>query len=314
MTRFTFAKHHLVSLDRFDKSIIRVMEQTRALVGDRCAHSLLPTLVGIDIDYNGLRNAVPLFRSFLNKLITLRDKHFTRFVTDTLWAMESDNGHIFYTYDGPKTAWCDVVWTVRAMGDAQVEICVELVAKNPSHALMQEVSASLKKFVPAAASSGNRAIQDVMLRFYKNTDRVYQTSHLHENFHILMIPSTNGRGYYPIPIHGMTYRDGRRHYKQVIQQLEHQQHSLYEVFTHLSSSEEILDILLSLMQANQVFDPRSHQAKENYALAELIFGLIATYYKYPETNHDVILVNSVNPDLHHVDACRLSMHDLMRYC
>jgi hypothetical protein len=311
---YRYADHNLVSIPKFKTSILRVMEKTQKLMGGRCHQALMPTLIGIDVDYNGLRDAVPLFRKFLNELITLREKHFVRFVTDTLWALESDKGHIFYTYDGPKTAWCDVVWTVRAMGPDQVEIEVTAVPNNPIQGLMTDLSSSLKKFIPGQTRPEIASIEDVMYRFYKNTQRVYQTTHLNENFHILLVPSPERKGYYPIPIHGMSYTDAQRHYRQVTQQQDHLVHNHYELFNKAADPAELLHAILTLIQANHRFDCRGNPAQERYALAELAFGLCATHHRYERSDHDLILFNMAHEDFHSADIHRLSMTKMMRYC
>jgi hypothetical protein len=308
-----YACHQLVSLSKFDTSIERVIDRMWKVLRGKRPDTLLPTLIGIEVEYNNCDPAiaVPAVRSFLDKLINLRHKHFFRFITDTQWAMESKNGHIFYTHDGPKEARCDAVWIVRVMNLGQVEIQLRTPVNNPRHGLVFDLSNNLKKMLhKPCGDSSTSTMHALMYHCYNKTRRLYQTKHLDENFHVLLTPTLSGNGFHPIPISGMSYFDARRHFKRVLDQVAFQKHTYYEIFNKPVPNKDIMYSLMTMIMDTHRIDHKVNIAQERYALAEMLFGMWATYHECTESKHDMILMNVSDHLQRQVDVFRYSM-DMM---
>lgn len=311
---YRYTKHHLVSLSRFETSITRVLEFMYSITKDYKKNSLTPLLIGIDVRYGNHPNPVPLFRQFLNKLHLLRERYFIRFITDTLWAFESDYGYNFYASDKSKFDKCDIVWNVTASGLEQVEIEVLFPKLNNDKELINQLSEHLRKFIPLSRQTITPDyLVKTMIDFYKQNKKICRINQLEDQFHILLIPTLKGNGFYPVPLQGMSLEDARRHYKQVTSQLAYQQHNYHEFFGNPVNTTDLLYILVTLLQDTHYFDKKKNIAQEAYGLAEFLLGWLATHNQGIDSNHEIILFYIKDRNLRITNGYRLCMHDLVEY-
>jgi hypothetical protein len=302
---------HLISLKKFDTSMDRLMNRLYAIVGETRKNLSVPVLVGIEVDYNGQDNALPVLRTFLHRLRRLHHQHFVRFVTDTLWAMESDNGHLFYTHDGPKNHRCDIMWYVKVLNDEQVEVWVSKSGNPEKDVLLMETSIKLKRFV----SSNGRDISDEALvnllhRFYGRFSQLRAIRSLEEDFHVLLLPSFNNKGYGSVPLYGMSYFDAQRKFKHLIQQMEYTERCYYDTLPDQVSVHDKFWTTLKLIQDNRNFAAARQTVQDTYNLTEMLFAIYAGAMMTRHSSHDVILFHE--RDEHHqtIDSYRSSMMNL----
>lgn len=313
MTRINqrYAFEHLVSLKKFDVSIERVFSRMYNLLSKNPTHGFIPTLISIEIKDPETNEELAVVRGFLNNLIKLRDKHFVRFVTTIQWAAETNCGYIFYTEDKFKNDYCDVLWKLNFNEGDQIEISMQTAICGPRQELISSLSSDLKRFVKGNKTiASDNQVLEIMKNFYSKTKRATSIRHLEEDFHVLLVPTNNRSGYQPIPIYGMSYFDAKRHYKSVTDQITGDLHNYYEYFTQDISQYDVLSKLASLIQDNNRLSTDPIFIRENYGLAELLFGFWATYHDLTKTtNHDIILFHCNDGPVKDIDIYSFSMNN-----
>lgn len=306
-----YAVEHLVSLKKFDVSIEGVFNRMYALLSKNPPHHFIPTLIGIEIETPKSNEELTVIRGFLNNLIKVRPKHFVRFVTTTQWAAETNCGYTFYTQDKCKNDYCDVLWKLNFNGGDQIEISMQTVICGPRQELISSLSSDLKRFVKGNKDMTNDDhVLKIIKNFYSRTKKASSIKYLEEDFHILLVPTNNRSGYQPIPLYGMSYFDAKRHYKSVTDQITYDLHNYYEYFTRATDEYDVLNKLVSLIQDNNRLSTDPIFIRENYGLAELLFGFWATYHDAATiSNHDIILFHCNSTPVKNIDIYSLGMRD-----
>jgi hypothetical protein len=303
-----YVTQHFVSLNKFDASMDRVMAHMWASLGLCATQKMFPTLIGVDVDSVDRNVNTPALRTFFKKFRGLGQKHFVRFMTDTLWAMESDNGDVFYSYDGPKQDRCDVVWTLKSVNDHQVEITAEVTSTPEQRKYLSDLSHSMKRLIPSKHHSPDlRYVTDLVSDFYKSTKHIDAAHQLEEDLHVLLIPNLPRTGFYPIILHGMSHFDAKRKGRQIIREFDHHLNTRYEILTHDVEIGDMFYRLLDLIQATDKFGMNVKHAQDTYALAEALFGIFALNSRCDESNHDVVLFHHVKDSTIHIDTYRYDM-------
>lgn len=282
---------HLVSLNRFDKSINKVMDWVERIVGDHQKNSLFPTLIGIDMDHYDHGKHPLLFRAFLDQLGKIQSKYFVRFVVDVHWAMISDSGFLFYTCDGNKEDRCDIVWKVGARSDHQVDILMKTPNNSERRKLLNDLSTTLRKLVKCNKTNDGRVLFDAILRFYDNTSTLEHVHHLKEHLHILLLPNGVNNGFYPVPLYGMSYFDGSRREGRITQWSDFYKKCHDKIFTQDYNAGQSVYALIDLIRDNDKFGTTPSHTHETYNLAEMVFAFWSMNHAGEESNHDVILFN-----------------------
>lgn len=299
----------------FDTSIVKIMSKMFAYLDEYSQNgrdrSVFPTIIGVDVDYNGNENTVPHIRSFMKQLRKVHQHNFVRFVTETLWAMESDNDDIFYAHDGQREDRCDAMLTLRVIDaeKALVEVGLRHSRNHERHSLLADLSSGMKQFLPSGIIGMNDdRIHQIMNSLYTKTYRLYQAGYLFEPLHIVILPTRSGNGFYPVALYGMSYDDARRRHRRISSQVKIQQHKYGHIFTDKITPQSLLYLLLHSVQDNDNFGIRQKAVKDTYALSELIFSYWATFKETYETNHDIIMFNILDHETETVDVYRLPMH------
>lgn len=306
-----YASHHYVSLDKFDASMDAVMKAIPGIRGRHRKKSILPTLIGIEINYNGQTESVRPLVEFFTHLKKLQQTHFVRFVIDNFWVLELENDFM-YTDDGPKEDYCDIVWTLRMSGNRQVEIATTVVANAPHENLIADLSVYLKDFVPGVAGEAPHDSQfyDMMVNLFRHTRAVPQARFLQEHFHILLVPTASQKNYYPIPIWGMSYYDAKRRYQQTSEALDFNRIDRDDILTYDVSAIDIMHHQIAMIQENEQFGCRANTAQLTYAYAELLFGAYASMETRSESPHDMILFRFLPDNNTTTDVFRFSLDDI----
>lgn len=287
------------------------MSRLYALVGETRKNLSVPILIGIDVDYNNQGDALFVLRNFLHRLRRIHQRHFVRFVTDTLWAMESDNTHLFYAHDGPKERRCDVVWTIKIVGSEQVEVLMTKTGSTDRETLLVETSIKLKRFVSGVENNADHvAIVQLMHRFYGRLGQLHHIRLLEEDFHVMMVPSFNNKGYYSLPLYGMSYFDAKRKFSYIKSQMEYTQRCYYDTLPDPLVIGDVFYTTLKLIQDNSNFGVARNTRHDTYNLAEQLFAVFAGYQQIRQSPHDVILFSERDSDNFMIDTYRSSMDDI----
>ena len=302
---------HLVSLYKFDISIQRVLDKTLSLLAPWRSLSMLPPYIGIDIDYNGHEESVPVLTKFVKKLRQVHQTAFVRFVSDAFWTQQSQNGDIFYIYDLPKSDWCDVIWTFRLVNDEQIEVHITQPVDIYRQTFLSDLSDHLKRFIatPKDCMSPDD-ISVIMTDFYKNTKRVNRIKHLRENLHILLIPTKAGLGFYPVALYGMSHFDAKRRGAIIEKQQKFDRHRYSNFLNQELTPGDNIYNLLHLIQETERFGAQHKSAKDTYALVEALFSVYSTRSEGERSRHDMVLFNVANKRSCLVDTYHYTMKEL----
>lgn len=299
---------HFVSLNKFDTSIERVMSTLWAALGPTVNQRMFPTLIGLEIDFDGTTDDVGVLRSFLRKLRKVSQTHFVRFVTDTLWAAESDNVDVFYTHDEAKDDWCDVMWTIKFTRAKQIELTSVLSVDQDRHIFLNNLANNVKKFIPfEKADTVEVAIARTVRRFYTSVKDIDIVHQLDENLHIFLIPNMCQSGFYPIILYGMSYDDAFRKGRRLMSELDYHANTKYEIFTDAPCLGGMFNRTLDMIQETEKFGFNLKEAKDTYALTESIFGLYAYKSRLEESKHDLIVINQFGDRRNDVNTYHYSL-------
>lgn len=304
---------HIVSIDSLSMSLEKLMIKIWSIKGGYRRKTLLPTLIGLEVVLKDRIHEVPTMRKFLKGLRGTQDKHFIRFVSTMIWAMESDNGDLFYTPDNASEEMCDIIWRIEVINSQYVVVVVDIPKTSHQnilfHSLCQSLTPSVGGPVPDPSDEDTF---DFLMRFYRTTDQLPSVRNLSTSFHVLLIPNREGNSLYPIPLVGISVSDAKRKYAAAIKALTvaHRQHS--EFFMQSVTVSDVLSLLIESIQDNEFKGIRRKTSQCTYALAELLFSCCVVNDEDPEgqTNHDLLLFEKLDDDVNSVNLHRFSVEQV----
>lgn len=294
---------HFVSSDKFETSMDRVFSALWRAMGKTLEDRSTPILVGIEVNYNRVPNASTIVRNFLKRFRTFHGRHFVRFVTDTLWAMESDNGDIFYTHDGPKKSVCDVVWDLKVINSHQLEIDSYNHINIQRRDLTTAISKSLRRFQILDGTKRDTAdITQMVGNFYKNTKHADKLFGLSKNFRLLFVPNQCNTGFYPILMPRITEADAIRKGRALEHELCRGFVDLYEILRDPMNSCDACCRVIELIQDNPNFGVDLKVSHDVYGLAESLLAAYTMQFGLSDQNQEILVFNRCAPN-------RLIVHD-----
>jgi hypothetical protein len=299
-----FQQQCFVSFNKFDSSIERVIDRTFSLINFDRDQSVLPTYIGIDVAYEADRELLKATRRLFQRLRQVHQKHFVRFVTDTVWAMESGNGDIFYCHDQEKQERVDIIWSIKALSTDQFEINIVSTPDNRRREILTELQYNLNKTYTVPANKDVRErLDDIVAAFYLNTKNIRNMQFLQEDCHIMLVHDKLGRRFRPILIPGLSPMDAKIRWRSIKGQLEYQRQNHYEYFTNQIELSDLIECLFIQVDANGAIDQPGFSARVQYDTAEWFLSTIDASGEYDRTPNDVFIFHSpdvkpVNIEIH----------------
>ena len=290
------------------------MDRVTDLIKDQMHRHLMPAHIHVVIPKYIATYHLASVRIFLKALRKAQQDYFVRFSTSLLWVMESDNSDAFYSRENKFVGHRDATFALNIFNSSTIEITVGIPFESKQNLILQELSRDLLAIVKAPKIPHSRnALFNTIDLFSKKTNMTEQVNGLVDDFHVLFIPNVRSDYYIPIPIWGISPADAKRRYL-----------SAKKTFTFLSdkhrylplaqpSPTDILELLVRSIQDQEESRKRTLNAKDTYALAELLFGHYLTHCAQPDredSRHELILFNCIDTDEEEsVDIYNMRMKD-----
>jgi hypothetical protein len=286
----------------------------------RFKHSSVPVLISVNVNYKDRPCEIFPIRIFLKRLRALQEKFFVRFVTDILWAAESDSVDIFYTFDGNTKDYCDIYWDISILENGYIELTSRSPRSTTNHSFIYDTARQVSKYareVSFPSFPDRSMVYDFLADFYGKIHEVRDIREIDSHFHILMVVDTPREGnttYYPLPIIGMNHQDAKRVYresfKNVLELYVQHEDTLQDPID--ITQDDIMSNLISMIIENQRSKDRKTLTANTYRLTEMLLGYyISTVedYRYLST-HDIIIFQSLIPSTGSFDTFSVSMDDI----
>jgi hypothetical protein len=289
-----FQHQCFVSFNKFDQSMGRVVDYTFKEVKFDRTVSVTPTYIGVEVDCPKDEEMQKVIRRFFERLRSVHQNHFVRFVTDTVWATESHNGDIFYCHDGGKRERADIIWSIRVKSKGQIEVNIISAPDNRRREILTDLQVQLNKLYKADPDSDvGPQLGGIMDMFYSRTKNIRALEFLNEDCHLILMPLPCGLLFRPVIICGMSQLDAKRRWRNITGQICYQNHQLPRVF---GGDTEITDLLragIDLMCINGELDEKHFCPRTHYEAVELAFTCYDGPSAFSRTPHDVIILHTM---------------------
>ncbi len=263
--RFT----HVVDLSKFDKHIDVIFKRVNQLGVDNLARSLIPTFIHFNIANT---SDVKTMRLFLKKMRTVQSRYFVRCTVPLLWAAESDNTDMFYSYSENIHKHTDVVFDINIISQRYVEIKIKIPYTKRSHLIIKEISRDFATLVNVPHSKNEDDTYRAIGHFHMTHNISKHVDQLNDDFHIIFIPQANSENYYPIPLLGLKAEDAERKAIACEKALMFMVESHNTILEEKPYTAEIINMLVRMIRDNEELGDRYKSAQTTYHLSELLFG------------------------------------------
>lgn len=265
---------HPVRMGDFDNSIEKLFQKLSNEGLGNIHQRLIPLIINLDIPEDQSPENVYLIRLFLKKLRIVNQNYFVRFRTSILWAAESDNTDIFYTYDEFENKHFDATLHVKVFDKKTILINVDIPRSNRRSAAVKFLSKSMLEEIPAQDEDGDElAHLESISDFYISSGIGDVLEHEGDDtLHVMFIPGWEGLEYHALPLYGLTYRDAKHRFLSVEKHLDFLSTKHQLVIPDKLDTCAIMEALIEIIQLQVDHGDRYTLAKDVYALTELLYA------------------------------------------
>lgn len=291
MSRYTNGKtfNFIVPLGSIEASMDLLLKKISQAGANVLSQKLIPSFIRIEIPEDLSNDEVHQVRLFLKGLRKVHTKYFLRFVTNLLWAAESDNTDIFYTRSNNADCHVDAVLSLKVLDRKSILIHTVVPKTTAKHRVLKQISKTMIKEIDTGCGDDPVDILQTITRFHhkENLNEVIQTLG-EDDFHMFFIPSIDEWNLYPIALYGLSQTDAYHRYLAAENQLELLTISHQMVVPDKLYDHEIVMALIETLQDQEVDGNHYRTAKAVYAIAELLFGY---YLAHMTDNNEVLSSN-----------------------
>jgi hypothetical protein len=235
---------------------------------------LIPLIINLDIPEDLSTENTHFMRIFLKKLRVVHQNYFVRFRTSILWAAESDNTDIFYTYDEFEDKHFDATLHVRIFDKKTILINADIPRNTRRNTALKCLSKSMLEEIPAQDESGDElAHLEAISDFYVSSGISDVLEHEGDDtLHVMFIPGWEGIEYHALPLYGLTQRDAKHRFLSIERNLDFLSIKHQMVIPEKLDTCAIMEALIEIIQMQVDHGDRYTLAKDVYALTELLYA------------------------------------------
>lgn len=289
---------YTISPDRAFFSLDSLMEKCPTAIRTNLRKNPNPAIITINVKYNGTHSEAVAIRRFMKAVGRIQKKYFVRFMTDILWAADSDNAGSFYTIDGNTRDVSDIVWDIEVTQNHLIRLTV---SKKKRTSNMKFINDLHKKVLDILVNLNEEGLPEDM---FEVADRVgtdlfadKDIRELDSNLSVIILADRTNDNVRMMPhiVYGMSSTDTRAKFRKSFREIV----EAYGLYPEWLDSEGISigNVIVTLHGTiTSIFEDREGREKalrEIYEHTELLLSYVCEYINDPSvvSGNDVIIID-----------------------